>query len=271
VQVAGRVTVVPLEDYVLGTALSELTPTSQSPAVVTRAYEVQAIIARTYASANLGRHRREGFDLCDKTHCQLYQPARVRTSTFAEAARDAVARTSGRILRFARRPAEALYHADCGGHTTTPASAWGGPAIPYLSGARDEVPGNPHRTWQFSATSGEWTALLSRDTRTNPGGPVRSIRVTARDQSGRATEVEIAGRDRVRINGETLRAVVTADRGARAVMSARFDVRATTEGFSLDGTGFGHGVGLCQVGTMARARRGDSVDAILGHYYPGAR
>jgi stage II sporulation protein D len=54
-------------------------------------------------------------------------------------------------------------------------------------------------------------------------------------------------------------------------MSTRFTIDRTPNGFRLNGTGFGHGVGLCQVGAIARARRGDSVAAILGHYYPGAK
>ena len=54
-------------------------------------------------------------------------------------------------------------------------------------------------------------------------------------------------------------------------MSTRFTIQRTAIGFRLSGSGFGHGVGLCQRGTMARARRGDSVGAILGHYYPGTR
>jgi stage II sporulation protein D len=271
VQVAGQVVAVSLEQYVLGAALSEVTPVGESEQVAAKIYQVQAIIARTYAAAHLGRHAGEGFDLCDKTHCQLYEPARLSTSRFASIARTAVVATSGRILRFNRRPADAPFHSDCGGHTTTPADAWGGPLLPYLPERPDDLPEGTHRSWQFAASGPEWTSLLRRDPRTDPGGPLRSLRVTKTDTSGRATEVEITGNLTRRVTGSTLRTVVSGGRGDRSVMSTRFAVTRTASGFRLDGTGFGHGVGLCQVGAIARARRGDSVEAVLAHYYPGAR
>lgn len=271
VQVAAQVTTVSLEQYVLGAALSEVTPTGASDRAVATIYEVQAILARTYAVAHMGRHASQGFDLCDQTHCQLYQPGRIQTSKFAALARRAVVATSGRILRHNDRAADAPFHSDCGGRTTTPVDAWGGSRFPYLPERADDLPEGTHRSWQFAAATHEWTAILRRDPRTDPGGPVQGLTVTKTDSSGRAAEVEIAGTRTRRVTGSLLRTVVTAGRGDRSVMSTRFAVRRTANGFRLDGTGFGHGVGLCQVGGIARARRGDSVAAILGHYYPGAR
>lgn len=271
VQVDGRVTVLSLEQYVLGAMLSEVTPVGESERVATLVYQVQAIIARTYAVAHVGRHAREGFDLCDQTHCQLYEPGRVATSRFTQAGRSAAVATAGRILRFDRRPAQAVFHSDCGGHTTSPGDAWGGPPLPYLPAAVDEVPEGTHRAWQFVATAQEWTAILRTDPRTDPGGALRGLRITRTDSSGRAAEVEIAGSQTRRVSGPVLRAVVSAARGERALMSTRFVIRAAPGGFRIDGTGFGHGVGLCQVGAIARIRRGDSVNAVLGHYYPTAR
>jgi stage II sporulation protein D len=271
VQVEGQVSTVALEQYVLGAALSEVIPTGESDDVVGTIYQVQAIVARTYAAAHLGRHASEGFDLCDKTHCQLYQPGRIQTSRFAPLARRAVVVTSGRILRYNGGAADAPFHSDCGGRTTTPADAWGGETLPYLPERPDDVPVGTHRSWQFAAPSQEWTNILRRDPRTDPGGPLRNLSVTKTDGSGRASEVEITGLRTRRVTGSLLRTVVTADRGDKSLVSTRFTVSRTPNGFRLEGTGFGHGVGLCQVGAIARARRGDSVAAILGHYYPGAR
>ena len=271
VQVQGSVSSVSLEQYVLGAALSEVTPTGESDAAVNTIYEVQAIIARTYAVAHLGRHLSEGFDLCDKTHCQLYQPGRIQTSRFAASARRAVVATTGHILRHSGRPAEALFHSDCGGRTTTPADAWGGSKLPYLPEQPDEMPDGTHRSWQFVASNHEWTTILRGDPRTDPGGPLRGLIVTRTDGSGRAAEVEITGSQIRRVTGSVLRSVVTGAKGDRSLMSTRFSVSSTPTGFRLAGSGFGHGVGLCQVGAIARARRGDSVTAILSHYYPGAR
>ena len=271
VQVAGRIIAVSLEQYVLGAALSEVTPTGESDRAAATIYEVQAIIARTYAAAHLGRHASDGFDLCDGAHCQLYEPGRIRTSRFAAVARRAVVATSGRILRHNGRAAETVFHSDCGGHTSTPAEAWAGSTLPYLPARLDDLPQGTHRSWQFAATNQEWIDILRRDPRTNPSGALKSLSVTKVDGSGRAVEVEIAGTQIRRVPGSMLRAVVTATRGDRSLMSTRFTVNRTAAGYRLEGSGFGHGVGLCQVGAIARARRGDPVAAILDHYYPSAK
>jgi SpoIID/LytB domain protein len=151
VRTGGRVAAVPLEDYVLGSALSEVSPVNAPAAAVPRVFEVQAILARTYAVRQLGRHRAEGFDLCDTTHCQLYEPQRIGRSRFTAAAKDAVQRTRGVVLIFARDLVEALYHSDCGGHTASAGDVWGHVHVPYLVGTPDHAPALTHRTWQFDA------------------------------------------------------------------------------------------------------------------------
>jgi stage II sporulation protein D len=274
VRAGGRVQSVPLERYVLAAALSEVTPTGESAAVVARVYDVQTVIARTYALAHRGRHASEGFDLCDSTHCQLYQPDRVRTSSFARPADAATARTRGQILR--SRDAggtiiDAVFHADCGGHTTTPAAAWGGANQSYLQARTDEAPGLTHRTWVFEASLADWRTLLNSDARTAVGVTLQHLAVTATGPGDRVTGLRVDGSRQRVLSGDLLRTVVTAARGPQSVMSTRFRVEQTPDGFRLVGSGFGHGVGLCQRGAIARARRGDSLQSILEYYYSGVR
>jgi SpoIID/LytB domain protein len=271
VRVAGRIMSVPLERYVLGAALSEVTPTGEKPAAVTRVYEVQSVIARTYALTHRRRHAAEGFDLCDTTHCQLYQPDRIRTSSFSASAEEAVTRTRGQVLRIGGATIDALFHADCGGHTTTPAAAWRGTNFAYLPAREDVVSGLTHRTWTFEASDADWRTLLNGDSRTSVGAVFRSMEIAATGPGERVTSIRLFGeRERV-VSGDVIRTVVTAARGVRALMSTRFTVHRTPTGIRLVGSGFGHGVGLCQVGAIARARRGDSVADILEHYFPGTR
>ena len=71
------------------------------------------------------------------------------------------------------------------------------------------------------------------------------------------------------VRGEELRTVLVRAFGPRSVRSARFTVTATGEAFVIEGTGFGHGAGLCQAGALARLRAGASVDDVIAHYYPG--
>jgi stage II sporulation protein D len=274
VRVAGRVVSVPLERYVLGAALSEITPVGTTPAATQRIYEVQSVVARSYAVSHRRRHAADGFDLCDETHCQLYQPDRIRTSSFSRVAEAAVSRTRGQVLRVGGAGSaviDALFHADCGGHTTTPAAAWGGTNHAYLQAREDLVTGLAHRTWLFEASLADWRTLLNGDARTAVGPVLTRIEVTATGPGDRVLSLRLGGtRERV-ISGDLLRTVVTAARGFRAVMSTRFTVDQTPDGFRLNGSGFGHGVGLCQRGATARASRGDTLADILAHYYPGTR
>jgi hypothetical protein len=68
-----RVVTLPLEVYVVGAVRAEVLPSTLRAEPASAALDVQAIVSRTYAVANLGRHAAEGFDLCDTTHCQVYR------------------------------------------------------------------------------------------------------------------------------------------------------------------------------------------------------
>jgi stage II sporulation protein D len=271
VRVAGRVESVRLEDYVLAAALSEVTPLNETPETVQRIYEVQAVLARTYAISHLGRHRADGFDLCDTTHCQLYEPGRLRTSRFASAARTAVSRTAGVVLTYAQRPIEALYHADCGGYTAAADAVWGGPPVPYLLPAPDQVPATPHRSWKLSIPATELRSALNADARSRVGRRLNNIQIAQQDVSGRATQIVVTGEERHEVRGEELRAIVDQRLGDRAIQSTRFSITRVGDSYVFQGTGFGHGVGLCQFGAAARARNGESLDHILAAYFRGAR
>jgi stage II sporulation protein D len=247
-----------------------VSPTAESDETVARILQVQAVVARTYAVFELGRHRSDGFDLCDTTHCQLYEPARLKTSRFAQSAQAAVARTAGKIMTYQGRAAETLFHADCGGYTAGANEVWGGMSVPYLLPAPDEVAALTHRTWQLTISAEKLKLTLNADPRTRIGKRLTAIDIRDRDISGRAAEVVLTGEVSQTVRGEDLRAVISQAMGDRAFLSTRFSVRRTATDYVFSGTGFGHGVGLCQIGAAARARRGDSVDSILGHYFPAA-
>lgn len=260
---------VALEQYVQATIISEFAPASGEPEVVERMLEVQAVISRTYAIANPGRHARQGFDLCSTTHCQLYEPSRLKTSRWAAAARAAVAKTAGAVLWHGRGPVLALFHADCGGHTNTAVNAWRGTARPYLSAVPDDdVDGRAHARWRYEASAAVLLGALNSDRRTRVGTRIDAIKVIDRDVSGRADTVALNGQIDRLVRGEDLRAVLTRQFGARAVRSAMFDVRRERGAFVFDGRGFGHGVGLCQAGALWRLRAGASPAAVLQRYFP---
>jgi len=261
---------VPLEDYVMTTALSEVHPDVSDEAVAGRMFEVQSVIARTYAISNRGRHGKDGFDLCSTTHCQLYEPARVATSRWSEAARGAARKTAGELLWFDDAPARVVFHADCGGHTSDAAAVWGGAPLPYLCGATDEGPARgAHAEWTFESRATAVHAALNADERTSVGATLDRIEVSGRDAAGRAELITLRGTRTFVVRGEVVRDALTHAFGARTVRSTLFSVKKTRDGFVFTGRGYGHGVGLCQAGARARLKAGASPEDVLAHYFPG--
>jgi stage II sporulation protein D len=268
----GPIRRVPLEDYVQAAILSEFAPAAGDPASIERMLEVQAVIARTYAIASRSRHHAEGFDLCSTTHCQIYEPSRLKTSSWAPQAEEAIKATSGMVLWYETSAARALFHADCGGHLSAVADVWTGMPRAYLKAAPDDgIPSSVHTTWRYDVERRALLTALNRDSRTRVGKELREIIVTQRDEAGRAALVMLRGsRDGI-VKGEELRTVLTTAFGPKTVRSTRFEVQRTGNRFVFSGRGFGHGVGLCQAGAYARLRAGATPEQVLARYYPGTR
>jgi SpoIID/LytB domain protein len=93
------VTAMPIEAYVARVLAGEAVRDSRPAAL-----EALAITIRTFALANLSRHRIEGFDLCDQTHCQVLRTAVAATERAAQA-------TAGRLLLRNGAPASVYYTA----------------------------------------------------------------------------------------------------------------------------------------------------------------
>jgi stage II sporulation protein D len=260
---------VPVEDYVQATTLSEFAPAAAETSLVERMLEVQSIISRTFALTNRGRHGADGFDLCSSTHCQIYEPGRLKTSRWRGAAETALSKTRGAVLFYESQPAEVVFHSDCGGHTAAAEDVWGGSGRRYLLARPDGEAG--HLKWDYSTSIAQARAALNKDARTSVGQRLDAIEIEKRDKSGRALTVRIRGTRDVSVSGEDLRRVLTQAFGERTVRSTLFDVRRSGDKLLFTGRGFGHGVGLCQAGALARLRKGESPEAVLKYYFPGSR
>ncbi len=274
VKEGNRVTIrkVPFERYVQATMLSEFAPASGDPAALERMFEVQAVIARTYALAHLGRHAADGYDLCSTTHCQLYEPPRIQTSRWAPLSTEAVRHTAGRVLWFDGGAASALFHADCGGRTSRADDVWAGTGRPYLVSLVDDGPAEgAHASWTYEAPRAAVLRAVNADTRTRVGARLDGVQVLERDSAGRAEQIALHGASERIVRGEELREALSAAFGARSVRSTWFDVVRRGPAFVFEGRGFGHGVGLCQAGALARIRAGQNVAVVLQTYFPGTQ
>jgi stage II sporulation protein D len=263
---------VPIEEYVQATALSEVAPPAGDVAEVEQMLEVQAIISRTYAISHVGRHARDGYDVCSTTHCQLFEPRRLQTSRWAAAASEAIAETAGAIVAFERRPAQALYHADCGGYTSTPSAVWGGVDWPYLLARPDRgVSSEAHVEWRYDVPLARLGVAL------NLGPRVLDVDIIGRDAAGRAEQIAVKSRGAsgtgpittTAFRGDDFRQLLGRAFGQRSIRSTRFDVARRGDAVTFSGRGFGHGVGLCQAGAFARIKAGATPMDVLRYYYPG--
>jgi SpoIID/LytB domain protein len=245
---------IPLEEYVTRVLAGEAAP--RSPAA---ALQALAITARTFALANRGRHRRDGFDLCTLTHCQV-----LREPT--EAMRAAVLATSGRVLEWQGMPAQVFYTASCGGYSERPSAVWPGAADPpFLKVHRDRAcDGEPHWASEIPVRDLE-RALKASGFR----GSLRDLKREGRTASGRVERLRLPGLAPDQIGAQEFRTVVGRVLGWNLIKSTDFSVRRRGTGFYFEGHGFGHGVGLCVLGSARRAEAGQSAGEILKAYFPG--
>ena len=266
----GRVARLAVDEYVSGSVPAEAALGGLDPATARAVAEVQAIVARTYAFANRRRHAHEGFDLCATTHCQVYGPLSSWPTPIAELARDAARATSGMVITYADRPINAVFHADCGGHTSDAASAWRGDSPPYLRGMPDPYcVKDGAASWRAEVSLSDLRRALNRHDATNVGRRLEELEITEHDAAGRAVHVTLHGARTLALRGERLRSVVNAILGPRTIKSTRFTVLREGRNLLFEGRGFGHGVGLCQTGALARARAGHPPHDIIAHYYAG--
>jgi stage II sporulation protein D len=259
----GRVVTLPLEDYVAGVLSVEAAVEDEAEAL-----KAQAIVSRTFALKNLGRHSSEGFDLCSNTHCQQYMNAAGRAS---ERFRRAVAETAGEVLRDSRgQLADSYFHSACGGSTANIESLWGVPAPGYLRGVRDDYcTSMPNHDWTDEIPALRLTRALAGDPRTDAGRRIDNIIITKKDATGRAEIISIEGERRRRVGGWEFKLVVGRALGWNVLKSSRFSVSRQGSTFIFRGSGFGHGLGLCQNGSHVMARRGAVYTDILKNYFPG--
>lgn len=241
---------VPLEVYVARVLAGEAKPSAPSGAL-----EAHAVAIRTFALANAGRHRREGFDLCDSTHCQVLRTATPGTRHAAHA-------TAGRVLTHGGAIVEVLYSASCGGRSEDASALWSGRSFPYLMSIVDDVH-DGDEPWTLRLTFDEIRRRLARHGFS--GSRLTGFEVESRTVSQRVARIRLTGLRPDLVSGEQFRSVL----GPTVVRSTAFGVRAIAGGVELVGRGYGHGVGMCVIGAGRRARRGDDASAILSFYYPG--
>jgi stage II sporulation protein D len=270
-----------LESYLQGVVSAEM---GRRSAIEFEALMAQAIVSRTYALRNLGRRASLGFDLHGSVADQVYAGSRSETPEGQEAVRA----TRGTVLAHGGAPIDAFFYSTCGGQTADGVEAFRAASRPYLRSFPDVDENgqaycriSPRYRWRE-----EWSGDALRTTlrRTLPAaagvaaaraGEVRDVWVAQRTGSGRVGRLGITLRaDHVMVEGQAVRRVLSPASGD-LLRSAAFTLTATRRGQEVtrlvaDGSGAGHGVGLCQWGAVGRSRAGQDHQQILAAYFPGA-
>lgn len=291
---AGKLTVVnvvDVESYLLGVVPSEMCHTYPLEAL-----KAQAVAARTYALKNVGRFAAQGFDLTDTASSQVYGGYCCEKPRSTRAVLD----TLGVVLTSDSELIDAVYSSTCGGFTESATEAWGRP-VSYLRGVADFEPEpteplthpDTEAAWAdyfktvrplhclqpkyAHAAAFRWVKVLTRRELEDGLPPelhvgvVRRIMPLHRGYSGRITAVRLVGSQRsVDIEKELpiCKAFGQLRSSAFSVDTYRDDSGAPVV-FIFWGAGWGHGLGMCQVGALGLAEEGWTYDKILSFYYAG--
>ncbi len=288
------VNIVDIETYLRGVVPSEMPANYPLEAL-----KAQAVAARGQALIKAGRHRRQGFDLCATQHCQVYGGA---TSEDPRTDR-AVAETRGEVLTYHGRLADTLYSSTCGGHTANNEDYWPDQRpVPYLRGVPDFEPEdgvdlsfplagdqlkrylkyaprvNCYQSRYAASDKIRWWETVKRAEMKRrlaealgDFGDLLDLRVAGRADCGMVEKLAVIGsRKLVTVEGgRRIRSLLGLQSATFAIESYRERPSDLPVVFVIYGAGWGHQVGMCQVGAAGLADKGWDYRRILEKYYQG--
>ena len=128
--------------------------------------------------------------------------------------------------------------------------------------------------WKVTLTQEKLKQLLDEKLKMN-FGDILDLQAEERGKSGRISKLRIVGTEKTFVIGKELeirRALSDTHLYSSAFVVDRFDIdeKGVPQRFDIIGAGWGHGVGLCQIGAAVMGEEGFDYDAILLHYYQGA-
>ena len=262
-----------LENYVAGVAEAE----GGGSIYNLEYFKVQAIICRTYALNNFRKHlEEEGFNLCDKVHCQAYR-GRCKSYLILQA----ITQTCGIVIMDAdTNLITAAFHSNCGGQTVNSEHIWTYP-LSYLKSIKDPYCNNGlNARWEKTIPKNKWNNYLHKkkyypvkrktvpvDSSSSMEDALLDVRETTPAHNSSSLSFTQNTRKLYLYDSIPLKFVRTDFK----LKSTFFSVEDNGETVHLKGKGFGHGVGLCQEGAMQMAKQGHSYEEIIKFYYTNVK
>lgn len=240
------INVLDLEDYLMSVLPSEMP--SAWPA---EALKAQAIAARSYAMANLGKYGSQGFDVKATVLDQAYRGAGAETV----ATNKAVAETRGIVMKHQGKVVPGFFHSTSAGHTDVAEHVWT-KEVPYLKSVPDLDHKSKYVLWERKFSINQIDNLLG-----NNVGTVLGLFPVHRSPAGRVKDLLVTGsRGCTLVSGVTVRELFS-------LPSTNFNVLAYQDSYLFKGQGFGHGLGMSQYGARSLADHGYNAAQILTYYY----
>ena len=231
------------------------------------------------------------FDVCADDHCQRYQGL---TMAVGDTVRKAVDQTWGLVLTSEGKICDARFSKCCGGRMELFSTCWEDKDYPYLQPLPDtadcveggdvfcdtkdekilsqvlndyDLETKDFYRWRTEYSRAEVSDLVRRRSGMD-FGTIRDLVPVERGPSGRLKRLKVVGDKKTMIIGKEL--IIRRWLSDSHLKSSAFEVHWDGDHLTLDGSGWGHGVGLCQIGAAVMASKGYTFDQILLHYYPGS-
>lgn len=276
------VNIIDIEQYLTSVISSEMAATSHPELL-----KAHAVISRSWVMRAIGHTDHVGYDVCADDHCQRYEGLRRRNQYAIEA----VQATAHQVLTYNEQVCDCRYYKCCGGITEQFETCWEDIHVPYLESVECpyclEATGEgawaksfrarflnnydqetlDFHDWQVRYTADELSEIVRQKTGID-FGTIRELRPILRGKSGRIYSLQIVGDKQTQTIGKELK--IRLALSPKCLYSSWFDVVQEGTDFILNGHGWGHGVGLCQIGAAVMAEQGHTYQDILSHYYPGS-
>ena len=229
------------------------------------------------------------FDVCADDHCQRYQGITRQSNPRVAEAVDA---TRGQVLTFDGHICDTRFGKCCGGRTNEFQYCWENIQVPYLRSVADpfcntsdtrilrqvlndyDLETHDFFEWTEELTQQEIHDRITEHLKADLG-PILALEPVESGPGGHISKLRIVGQERSFVVGKELeirRMLSTSTLKSSAFTVETKNVRGGVPGrFILHGHGWGHGVGLCQIGAAVMGEQGYNYRQILRHYYTGAR
>jgi SpoIID/LytB domain protein len=226
------------------------------------------------------------FDVCADDHCQRYQGL---TRVVGDTVRRVIDATWGEVLMHEDKICDARFSKCCGGMMERFSTCWADEDYAYLQVKPDNLAGRKDfcdtqdekiltqvlndydletkdfYRWETRYSNDGLSALILKKSG-HDLGRILSMEALERGGSGRISKLKIVGEKKTLTVGKELeiRKILSESH----LKSSAFDVDFDGEDVILRGRGWGHGVGLCQIGAAVMSSEGYDYRSILLHYYP---